>query len=70
MAIAAILLASVVIFLTHLELNGTKELERVIAEAPPTSADEPARAPSQGMSQEETRDAAVVTSRWVIAFAQ
>ena len=70
MAIAAILLAAALIFAAHLELNGTKELEVLLAEAPSSSANGILHAPSQGVNREETHAAAVVTSRWAAGFAQ
>jgi hypothetical protein len=47
MAIAAILLVSVAIFLAYLELNGTCDLELALAEAPPSGATAPLNASLQ-----------------------
>jgi hypothetical protein len=47
LAIAAILLASVAIFLAYLELNGTRDLEVVLAEAPSGGATAPLNASLQ-----------------------
>jgi len=47
MAIAAILLVSVAIFLAYLELNGTRDLELALAEAPPSGATAPLNASLQ-----------------------
>ena len=59
MAVAAILLAAALIFAAHLELDGTRELEVLLAEAPSTSADVIFHAPSPGVNREETHEAAV-----------
>jgi hypothetical protein len=47
MGIAAILLASAAIFLLYFELNGTSDLEVVLAEAPSNGATAPLNASLQ-----------------------
>jgi hypothetical protein len=70
LAIAAILLVSTGIFSAYLELNGMKELDLVLAEAPSISAESPLGASWQGTSGIESREAAVATSRWATGFSQ
>jgi hypothetical protein len=70
MAIAAILLVSTGIFSAYLELNGTKEFDLVLAEAPPVSAGAPQRASLQSANSDECREAAVASSRWATGFYQ
>jgi hypothetical protein len=65
MGIAAILLVSTGIFSAYLELNGIREIDLVLAEAPPISAGAPVSASSQG---DESREAAVASSRWATVF--
>jgi hypothetical protein len=59
MAIAAILLASTAIFFAYLGLNGTQELDFVLAAAPSIGAAAPQDASSQSAA-----------SRWATGFSQ
>jgi hypothetical protein len=70
LGIAAILLVSTAIFSAYLELNGTKELDLVLAEAPAISAEAPLSASLQRVSDSESREAAVASSRWATGFSQ
>ena len=70
MGIAAILLVSTGIFSAYLELNGTKEFDLVLAEAPSTSAEAPLRASLQSANSDESREAAVASSRWATGLWQ
>ena len=58
------------IFSAYLELNGTKELDLVLAEAPSISAEAPLSASLRGVGGIERREAAVATSRWATGFSQ
>jgi hypothetical protein len=70
MGIAAILLVSTGIFSAYLELNGMQELDLVLAEAPATSAQVPLRASLQSANSDESREAAVASSRWATGLWQ
>ena len=58
------------IFSAYLELNGTKELDLVLAEAPSISAEAPLSASFQSASESEIRGAAIASSRWATGFSQ
>jgi len=54
----------------HLELNGTKELDLVLAGAPSSSAQAPPGACLQSVNGDESQDAAIASSRWATGFSQ
>ena len=69
LGIAAILLACTGIISAYVELNGTRELDAVLADAPPIRAEAPQRAPLQSAEHDESRDAAVASGRWAAGFS-
>ena len=69
LGVAAIFLACAGIISAYVELNGTRELDAVLADAPPIRAEGPRGAPLQSAKNEESRDAAVASGRWAAGFS-